>query len=101
MRKRPEYNLSATGKKLRQLRKEKNLSVEDVREYMKLESVQAIYRWELGYNFPTADNLLALAELYDVNPTKMLVKKSYCQEEQWESCTVFLYAQAGDFLLNI
>lgn len=75
MKRRPEYNLAETGKNLRRLRRQKKLSVEDVRNYMGLESVQAVYRWEKGCNFPTADNLLALAELYGVNPLKMLVKK--------------------------
>ena len=43
---------------------------------MGLESVQAIYGWELGYNYPTADNLLALAELYEVNPIEMFAKRN-------------------------
>ena len=72
---RPEYNLIATGKNMRRLRKERKLSVEDVRKYMKLGSVQAIYKWELGQCFPAADNLLALAELYQVNPTQLLIRE--------------------------
>ena len=84
MKRRPEYNLAETGKNLRRLRKLKKLSVEDVRRYMGLESVQAVYRWEQGKNYPTVDSLMALAELYEVSPMKILVKKvsvSYPQEE--------------------
>ncbi len=99
MKKRPEYNLSATGRNLRRLREEKKLSVEEVRRYMKLESVQAIYRWELGYNFPAADNLLALAELYEVNPAKMLIRKVCCQKQ--EKRAVLLYTQDMDYLVYV
>ncbi len=101
MKKRPEFNLSATGKNLRRLRKEKHMSVEAVRKYMGLESVQSIYSWELGYNFPTADNLLALAELYEVNPGELLVRKTYRPEEGRESAAVFLYAQGTDYVVLI
>ncbi|MBQ9140232.1 MAG: helix-turn-helix transcriptional regulator [Lachnospiraceae bacterium] len=75
MKKRPEYNLVETGKNLRRLREKKQLTVEDVRQYMGLGTVQAVYRWEWGRNYPTADALMALAELYDVNPQKIMVKK--------------------------
>lgn len=74
MKERPEYDLKESGKRLRKLRKSSGLSVEDVRTYMKLASPQAIYKWEEGINFPTADNLLALAELYKVCAEEMLVK---------------------------
>lgn len=73
---RPEYSLSLSGEMMRQYRRKHKLSVEDVRRYMKLESVQAIYKWEKGKCFPTVDNLFALAELYQVSPEELLVKKT-------------------------
>ena len=42
---------------------------------MQFSSVQAIYKWESGKCFPSADNLLALAELYGVNPTVLMPKR--------------------------
>ena len=72
---RPRYNLQATGKRMRSIRIERNFSVEDVREYMEFTSVQAIYKWERGECLPSADNLLALAELYEVNPRELFVKE--------------------------
>ena len=75
MKERPEYDLIATGINLRRIRTERRFSVDDVRRYMKLGSVQAIYKWELGKCFPSADNLLALAELYEMNPAEILVRK--------------------------
>lgn len=75
MDKRPEYNLVKTGKRIRKLRKERNISVEQIRKYLQFESAQAIYKWENGKCFPQADNLLALAKLFKVSPFEILVEK--------------------------
>lgn len=99
MKKRPEYSLSATGENLRRLRKEKQLSVNAVKEYMGLESVQAVYGWELGYYYPTADNLLALAELYDVNPLQMLVKKKPVQLRKDKKTIMLLCTQNMEYFI--
>lgn len=101
MKQRPEYSLIATGRNLRRLREACGFSVEEVRRYMKLESVQAIYRWELGYNFPTADNLLALAELYGVNPVKMLIPKEPGTDRTPERIEVYLNMQWMDYVAYI
>ncbi|MBQ7774587.1 MAG: helix-turn-helix transcriptional regulator [Lachnospiraceae bacterium] len=74
MKERPEYDLEKTGEQFKRLREKNGLSVEEVRKYMKLASLQSIYKWEYGKNFPSADNLLALAELYGVRAEDMLVK---------------------------
>lgn len=71
---RPEYDMKAMGRKMKYYRRLRNLTVEDVRVYMQLSSVQAIYKWESGLCFPTADNLMALAELYQVNPMDLMPK---------------------------
>lgn len=72
---RAEYDMKATGEKLKYYRKRMHLSVEQVRQYMRLSSVQAIYKWEKGDAFPTMDNFMALTELYRVSPLDVLVKK--------------------------
>lgn len=64
---RREYNLVVIGANLKRLRKNSNLSVIDVRDYMRLESVQSIYKWERGDCLPQADTLMALMELYGVS----------------------------------
>ena len=76
MEKRPEYDLKRTGEQIRRLRKERNISVDQIRQYMRFGSSQAIYKWEKGQCFPQADNLLALAKLFGVNPTEIMVEKS-------------------------
>ena len=72
---RPEYDMKAMGRKMKYYRKLRNFSVEDVRAYMQFSSVQAIYKWESGKCFPSADNLAALAELYQVNPLVLMPKR--------------------------
>ena len=44
----PVLNLKATGERINQLRKDNNLRVIDVAEYMGFESTQAVYKWQRG-----------------------------------------------------
>ena len=64
---RREYDFHVIGSNLKKLRIMNNLTVEYVREYMQLGTVQAIYKWERGDCLPQADSLLALMELYGVS----------------------------------
>ncbi len=61
---RPEYDKEVVGENLRRLREAKHLSVDDVRKYLCLGSVQAVYKYEKGKSFPQADTMFALMELY-------------------------------------
>ncbi len=69
---RPEYDMKIVGKNLKRLRVAKNLSVDEVREYLGLGSVQAIYKYEEGKSYPPADTMLALMELYEANLYDMI-----------------------------
>ncbi|MBR3636346.1 MAG: helix-turn-helix transcriptional regulator [Lachnospiraceae bacterium] len=64
---RREYDLETIGRNLRRLRKAKNLTVDEVREYLRLGSVQAVYKYERGLSYPQADTMFALMELYEAN----------------------------------
>ena len=59
----PVLDLKATGERINQLRKDNNLRVIDVAEYMGFESTQAVYKWQRGESLPTVDNLYALSRL--------------------------------------
>lgn len=72
---RPYFDMEASGRKMREVRKACKLSVKQVVEYMGFESTQAVYKWEAGKCFPQADNLIALAMLYNVNPLELLVEE--------------------------
>ena len=53
-----------TGERIKELRKENHLTVEEVSLYMGFESVQAVYKWQRGDSLPSVDNLYALSQLF-------------------------------------
>lgn len=59
---RPEYDLKVIGRNLKRLRMVKGLSVEEVREYLRLGTPQAVYKYESGKGYPPADTMFALME---------------------------------------
>ena len=73
--KRPHFDIEASGKRMREIRRSRNISVKQVVEYMGFASTQAVYKWEAGKCFPQADNLLALSILYNVSPMELLVEE--------------------------
>ncbi|MDE7477028.1 MAG: helix-turn-helix domain-containing protein [Lachnospiraceae bacterium] len=55
------------GRNLRRLREAKNLTVDEVRKYLRLGSVQAVYKYETGKSYPPTDALFALMQLYEAD----------------------------------
>lgn len=55
-------------------------------EYMGFESTKAVYKWEAGKCYPQADNLVALAILYNVSPMELLVEEDLVSSSSrlWE-----------------
>lgn len=72
---RPRFDIVASGARMKEIRKQRNISVKQVMEYMGFESTQAVYKWESGKCYPQADNLVALAILYNVSPMELLVEE--------------------------
>ncbi len=48
MMKRPQFDIVASGQRMREIRKSRKISVKQVMEYMGFESTQAVYKWEAG-----------------------------------------------------
>ena len=90
MRHRLEYDIKLVGRNLKRLREKKRLSVQDVREYLGLGSVQAIYKYEAGQNYPQADMLIALLELYEADHRELIC-------EQLTDC---IFLKEGDWMLS-
>lgn len=87
MDRRPEYNKELIGDNLRRCRQARNLSVEQVREYLGLGSTQSIYKWEEGRSFPQADNLFALMEWYGMELKDLLYgQRQPCGPEFGKAC---------------
>ena len=75
MNMRPEYDFKVIGNNLKNLRLANHLTVEDVRDYMQIGTVQAVYKWERGDGLPQADTLIALMQLYGENRIDRLVEE--------------------------
>lgn len=91
MRQRREYDAGLIGRNLKRLRMKKGLSVENVREYLCLGSVQAIYKYEAGQNYPQTDTLFALLELYEAD----------CRELLWEQITHCRFSGEGCWVVSV
>ena len=72
---RPRFDIVASGERMKEIRKQRNISVKQVMEYMGFESTHAVYKWEAGKCYPQADSLVALAILYSVSPMELLVEE--------------------------
>ena len=83
---RPRFDIVASGERMKAIRKQRNISVKQVMEYMGFESTQAVYKWEAGKCYPQADNLVALAILYNVSPMELLVEEDLVSSSRrlWE-----------------
>lgn len=68
----PVIDLPKTGAKINLLRKKANISVKEIQEVFGFESPQAIYKWIHGRNLPTVDNLIILAEIFNVTVDDIL-----------------------------
>lgn len=85
MKYRTEYDLKVIGRNLRRLREREHLTVEQVREYLCLGSVQAVYKYEAGVGYPQADTMLALMELYKAGVDEIV------KEQKEEHCSSFSF----------
>lgn len=54
----------ATGARIKQLRKEKNIKVAELAAMMH-SSENAIFKWQRGDSIPTIDNLIVLSVIFD------------------------------------
>ncbi len=72
---RPVPDLMATGRKIKSLMDASGISTRDLQELLGFEYPQAIYAWLNGRNLPTVDNLLALAQIFDVTIDEIVQRK--------------------------
>lgn len=72
---RPVLDLKATGDTIKKLMDAGGITVRDLQTFFGFEYPQAIYAWLNGRNLPTVDNLLVLAELFDVTINEIVQRK--------------------------
>lgn len=66
-------NMEKTGKNITELRKAKGLSVRELQDIYGFATPQAIYKWQRGAVLPTIDNLVILADVFQVHIEDILV----------------------------
>ncbi len=69
----PVINMKATGMNIKKLRIKNGYSVEEVQQALHLATKQAVYKWQQGVTLPDISNLLALARLFRVEISDILV----------------------------
>lgn len=87
----PVLDLKATGERINQLRKNNNLRVTDVAEYMGFESTQAVYKWQRGESLPTVDNLYALSRLLHTSVDDILIGEKERDDEPSLSFSFYIF----------
>lgn len=69
------------GERLFELRKNKNLSQEDVAEKLNV-TRQTISKWETGQSMPDFDKIVPLCELYEITTDELLTGKKSIKEKE-------------------
>ncbi len=69
----PSIDMIATGKNISAMRVNAGMSVRDLQNIFGFATPQAIYKWQHGTALPTVDNLIVLAEVFDVTIDDILV----------------------------
>lgn len=73
MQKNPIINMEKTGGNIARLRMKSGLSVRQLQEIFGFSTPQAIYKWQRGVVLPAVDNLVILAEVFQVQIEDILV----------------------------
>ena len=69
----PIINMVATGKNINTLRQCAGLSVKSLQDAFGFSTPQAIYKWQQGKALPTVDNLVVLADIFQVKIDDILI----------------------------
>ena len=69
----PKIDLKATGRRIKDLREQRGISVRQLQAFLGFEQPQAIYKWQRGECLPSSDNLYAMACFFHVKVDEILV----------------------------
>ena len=62
----PTINMTATGDNIRNIMKDKHITVAMMQDKMGFNTPQAIYKWIHGICMPTIDNMVIMADIFGV-----------------------------------
>lgn len=69
----PMIDLSATGRRIKEMRESRGISVKELQQFLGFEQPQAIYKWQRGECLPSFDNMYAIACYLNVTIDEILV----------------------------
>ena len=67
-------DMEKTGKKIKELRKKSGMTIRQVQEACGI-SAAVVCKWQNGQAMPTLDNLIILADLWDVKMDDLIVRQ--------------------------
>lgn len=67
-------DMEKTGKKIKEIRKRSGMTIRQVQEACEI-SAAAVCKWQNGQAMPTLDNLIILADLWDVKMDDLIVRQ--------------------------
>jgi transcriptional regulator with XRE-family HTH domain len=73
MNKVPVINMTATGRKIRDLRVAAGISVRELQAALGFANPQSIYKWQRGDGMPSIDNLVVIAAVFGVKVDDILI----------------------------
>lgn len=59
-------DMEKTGENIDRMRRERGVTVSEIRDAAGLSAISGIYKWFHGESLPTVDNLVILADLFGV-----------------------------------
>ena len=62
----PVIDLRSTGARINELRRERGITVEELRVYLGMNNPNSIYKWFRGEVLPTLENMYALSVILEV-----------------------------------
>ena len=62
----PVIDLHSTGARINELRRERGITVDELRIYLGMNNPNSIYRWFRGEVLPTLENMYALSVILEV-----------------------------------
>lgn len=70
-----EIDLKATGENIAKLRNASGMSVKEVQKKLGFNTSMAVYKWQYGRTLPTVDNLVRLADLFNVKMDDIIITR--------------------------
>ncbi len=66
-------NIKETGVHLKKVIEQYGYTVKEIKELLGLSTTKAIYKWLKGENLPTVDNLVILADTFNITVDELLI----------------------------